>query len=95
LLALEKPNNSEDSEHRQACYIQAIHKFLRGFLEKQRIFTAQSGFRSKLRLPKLNPWPLNMIRNLVIARQIWRIANRQILERWAYLESPHPPRSQA
>jgi predicted ester cyclase len=21
---------------------------------------------------------------------IWRIANRQILERWAYLESPHP-----
>jgi predicted SnoaL-like aldol condensation-catalyzing enzyme len=23
---------------------------------------------------------------------IWRIANRQILERWAYLESPHPPR---
>jgi len=25
---------------------------------------------------------------------IWRIANRQILERWAYLESPHPVRSQ-
>lgn len=24
---------------------------------------------------------------------IWRIANRQILERWAYLESPHTPRS--
>jgi predicted SnoaL-like aldol condensation-catalyzing enzyme len=24
---------------------------------------------------------------------IWRIANRQIVERWAYLESPHPPRS--
>jgi predicted SnoaL-like aldol condensation-catalyzing enzyme len=24
---------------------------------------------------------------------IWRIANRQILERWAYLESPHPERS--
>jgi hypothetical protein len=24
---------------------------------------------------------------------IWRIANRQILERWAYLESPHPARS--
>jgi len=23
---------------------------------------------------------------------IWRIANRQIVERWAYLESPHPPR---
>ena len=23
---------------------------------------------------------------------IWRIAHRQILERWAYLESPHPPR---
>ena len=23
---------------------------------------------------------------------IWRIANRQILERWAYLESPHPAR---
>jgi predicted ester cyclase len=23
---------------------------------------------------------------------IWRIANRQILERWAYLESPHPVR---
>jgi predicted SnoaL-like aldol condensation-catalyzing enzyme len=22
---------------------------------------------------------------------IWRIANRQILERWAYLESPHHP----
>jgi predicted ester cyclase len=21
---------------------------------------------------------------------IWRIANRQILKRWAYLESPHP-----
>jgi predicted SnoaL-like aldol condensation-catalyzing enzyme len=21
---------------------------------------------------------------------IWRIANRQIMERWAYLESPHP-----
>src|SRR6266446_5500061 len=21
---------------------------------------------------------------------IWRIANRQIVERWAYLESPHP-----
>src|SRR5216684_2589850 len=24
---------------------------------------------------------------------IWRIANRQILERWAYLESPQPARS--
>jgi predicted SnoaL-like aldol condensation-catalyzing enzyme len=24
---------------------------------------------------------------------IWRIANRQILERWAYLESPHPVRT--
>ena len=24
---------------------------------------------------------------------IWRIANRQIVERWAYLESPHPVRS--
>src|SRR5713226_9157549 len=24
---------------------------------------------------------------------IWRIASRQILERWAYLESPHPARS--
>jgi predicted SnoaL-like aldol condensation-catalyzing enzyme len=24
---------------------------------------------------------------------IWRIANRQIAERWAYLESPHPARS--
>lgn len=23
---------------------------------------------------------------------IWRIANRQIMERWAYLESPHPAR---
>jgi len=23
---------------------------------------------------------------------IWRIANRQIAERWAYLESPHPAR---
>ena len=23
---------------------------------------------------------------------IWRIANRQIVERWAYLESPHPAR---
>jgi predicted ester cyclase len=23
---------------------------------------------------------------------IWRIANRQILERWAYRESPHPVR---
>ena len=23
---------------------------------------------------------------------IWRIANRQILERWAYLETPHPAR---
>jgi predicted SnoaL-like aldol condensation-catalyzing enzyme len=23
---------------------------------------------------------------------IWRIANRQIVERWAYLESPHPVR---
>ena len=23
---------------------------------------------------------------------IWRIANRQILERWAYLESPHAAR---
>src|SRR5260370_29639742 len=22
---------------------------------------------------------------------IWRIANRQIVDRWAYLESPHPP----
>ena len=21
---------------------------------------------------------------------IWRIANQQIVERWAYLESPHP-----
>ncbi len=21
---------------------------------------------------------------------IWRIANRQIVERWAYLETPHP-----
>ena len=24
---------------------------------------------------------------------IWRIANRQIVERWAYLESPHPART--
>jgi predicted SnoaL-like aldol condensation-catalyzing enzyme len=24
---------------------------------------------------------------------IWRIANRQIVDRWAYLESPHPARS--
>ena len=24
---------------------------------------------------------------------IWRIANRQIVERWAYLETPHPARS--
>ena len=24
---------------------------------------------------------------------IWRIANRQIAERWAYLESPHPVRT--
>ena len=24
---------------------------------------------------------------------IWRIANRQIAERWAYLEIPHPPRT--
>jgi predicted SnoaL-like aldol condensation-catalyzing enzyme len=24
---------------------------------------------------------------------IWRIANRQIVERWAYLESPHPVRA--
>lgn len=24
---------------------------------------------------------------------IWRIANRQIVERWAYLESPHPLKS--
>ncbi len=24
---------------------------------------------------------------------IWRIAHRQIVERWAYLESPHPVRS--
>jgi len=24
---------------------------------------------------------------------IWRIANRQIVERWAYLETPHPVRS--
>jgi predicted SnoaL-like aldol condensation-catalyzing enzyme len=24
---------------------------------------------------------------------IWRIANRQIVERWAYIESPHPVRS--
>jgi predicted ester cyclase len=24
---------------------------------------------------------------------IWRIANRQIVERWAYLESPHPVRT--
>ena len=24
---------------------------------------------------------------------VWRIANRQIVERWAYLESPHPVRS--
>ena len=24
---------------------------------------------------------------------IWRIAARQIQERWAYLEAPHPPRS--
>jgi predicted ester cyclase len=24
---------------------------------------------------------------------IWRIANRQLVERWAYLESPHPVRS--
>jgi predicted SnoaL-like aldol condensation-catalyzing enzyme len=24
---------------------------------------------------------------------IWRIANRRIVERWAYLESPHPVRS--
>jgi predicted SnoaL-like aldol condensation-catalyzing enzyme len=24
---------------------------------------------------------------------IWRIASRQIVERWAYLESPHPARS--
>jgi predicted SnoaL-like aldol condensation-catalyzing enzyme len=23
---------------------------------------------------------------------IWRVANRQIVERWAYLESPHPVR---
>jgi predicted ester cyclase len=23
---------------------------------------------------------------------IWRIANRQIMERWAYLEGPHPAR---
>jgi len=23
---------------------------------------------------------------------IWRIATRQILERWAYLETPHPAR---
>jgi predicted SnoaL-like aldol condensation-catalyzing enzyme len=23
---------------------------------------------------------------------VWRIANRQIVERWAYLESPHPVR---
>jgi predicted ester cyclase len=23
---------------------------------------------------------------------IWRIANRQIVERWAYQESPHPAR---
>jgi len=23
---------------------------------------------------------------------IWRIANRQLVERWAYLEPPHPPR---
>jgi predicted ester cyclase len=23
---------------------------------------------------------------------IWRIANRHIVERWAYLESPHPVR---
>jgi hypothetical protein len=26
---------------------------------------------------------------------IWRIANRQIMERWAYLESPHPERGRA
>ena len=26
---------------------------------------------------------------------IWRIANRQIMERWAYLETPHPARGQA
>ena len=25
---------------------------------------------------------------------VWRIANRQIVERWAYLETPHPPRTQ-
>ncbi len=24
---------------------------------------------------------------------IWRIANRQIVERWAYLETPHPVRT--
>jgi predicted SnoaL-like aldol condensation-catalyzing enzyme len=24
---------------------------------------------------------------------IWKIANRQIVERWAYLEAPHPARS--
>jgi predicted SnoaL-like aldol condensation-catalyzing enzyme len=24
---------------------------------------------------------------------IWRISNRQIVDRWAYLESPHPARS--
>jgi ketosteroid isomerase-like protein len=24
---------------------------------------------------------------------IWRIANRQIVERWAYLEAPHPART--
>ena len=24
---------------------------------------------------------------------IWRIVNRQIVERWAYLESPHPVRA--
>lgn len=24
---------------------------------------------------------------------IWKIANRQIVERWAYLETPHPARS--
>ena len=23
---------------------------------------------------------------------IWRIANRQIVDRWAYLETPHPAR---
>jgi predicted SnoaL-like aldol condensation-catalyzing enzyme len=24
---------------------------------------------------------------------IWRIANRQLVERWAYLETPHPPKA--